>query len=142
VVGDLVVAREGGVHRGPAAHHVGQDGEDDEVADDHAHRRPHQRIAAAAVAAWPHVATGGAGRCRQLEHDLPEEEHEGARDVEPVGQEGPVARVRALVGLDAADREDRLVGLAREQVAAAGAAAREQALAGRVARLDFGAGGR
>jgi hypothetical protein len=94
------------------------------------------------VAARPHVAPGRAGRRRQLERDLPEEEHERARDVEPVGQEGPVARVRALVGVDAADREDRLVGLARKQVAAAGAAADEQALAGRVPGLDLGAGGR
>ena len=38
VVGDLVVAREGRVHGGAPAHHVGQDAEHDQVTHDHAHR--------------------------------------------------------------------------------------------------------
>jgi hypothetical protein len=79
VVGDLVVAGEGRVHGGASAHHVGQDAEDDEVADDHAHRAAHQRIDAAAMAARAHVAAGRARGRRDLEHDLPQEEHERAR---------------------------------------------------------------
>ena len=39
VVRDLVVAGEGRVDRRAAAHHVGEHAEDDQVADDHAHRR-------------------------------------------------------------------------------------------------------
>ena len=80
-----------------------------------------------------------AGRRDQLEHDLPEEQDERARDVEAVGEERAVAGVRLLLGLDPADGEDHLVGLAREQVAAARPAVDEQPDAGRVAALDLGA---
>ena len=55
------------------------------------------------------------------------EQDERSRDVEPVGEERAVAGVRALLGLHAADGEDDLLGLAREQVAAARAAVDEQA---------------
>ena len=102
-----------------------------------------QRVDAAAVAARAHVAAGCPDRRRPLQQDLPPEQHERARDVEAVGEEGPVARVRALLGLHAADGQDHLVGLAREQVAAARAAVGEQPGAGGVAPLDLGAvGGR
>ena len=137
MVGDLVVARERRVDRGAPAHHVGQHAEDDQVADDHAHRAAHQRIDAAAMPARPHVAPGRARGRGQLEHDLPEEQDERARDVEAVGEERAVAGVRPFLGLGAADREDRLLGLAGEQVAAARPAVDEQADAGRVAPLDL-----
>ena len=68
----------------------------------------HQRIDAAAVPARAHVAARRPQRRGHLEDDLPEEQHERARDVEAVGEERAVARVRALLGLGAADREDRL----------------------------------
>jgi hypothetical protein len=100
MVGDLVVAGEGGIHRGASAHHVGQDAEDDEVADDHAHRAAHQRIDAATMAARAHVAAGRARGRRDLQHDLPQEEHERARDVEAVARNAgspgsPCARPRS-----------------------------------------------
>ena len=88
------------------------------------------------------VATGGAERCGDLEADLEQKQHEGARDVEAVGQERPVARVGLLLGLGAADRQDRLVGLAGEQVAAARAAVGEQPDPAGEAALDLRAVGR
>ena len=94
---------------------------------------------------WPRGRTSrrdGAQRGRPLEDDLPEEQHEHARDVEAVGEERAVAGVRLLLGLHPADREDHVVGLAREQVAAARAAVAQQADARRVAALDLGAVGR
>ena len=96
-------------------------------------------IDAAAMAPRAHVAPCRARGGRQLEHDLPEEEHERARDIEAVGQEGAVAGVRLALRLGAAHREDHLLGLAREQVAAARAAVDEQPDPGRVAALDLGA---
>ena len=94
---------------------------------------------------WPRgrtsrrVARSGGG---PLEDDLPDEQHERARDVEAVGEERAVAGVRPLLGLHAADGEDHVVGLAGEQVAAARAAVDEQADAGGVAALDLRAVGR
>ena len=137
MVGDLVVAREGGVDRGAPLHHVGEDAVDDQVADDDAERRPQERVDAAAVAARPDVAPLRPPGGRPLEHDLPEEEHEHRDDVEAVGEERPVAGIRALLGVHAADGQDHVVGLAREQVAAARAAVGEQALPGGVPALDL-----
>ena len=68
VVGDLVVARERRVDGGPAAHHVGEHAGHDQVAHEHAQRRAHQRVDAAAVAARAHVAADRAQRRRPLEH--------------------------------------------------------------------------
>ena len=79
---------------------------------------------------WPRGRTSrriGAERRGPLEEDLPAEEHQHARDVEAVREEGAVAGVRLLLRAHPADREDHLVGLAREQVAAARAAVDEQA---------------
>ena len=56
VVRDLVVAREGRVDGGTAAHHVGQHAVDDQVADDHAQRGAQERVEAAAVPAGDDVA--------------------------------------------------------------------------------------
>ena len=142
VVGDLVVAREGRVDGGAPAHHVGQDAEHDQVAHDHAHRPAQQRVDPAAVAARLDVAAAGADRRGPLQQDLPDEQHERARDVEAVREEGAVAGVRTLLGLDPADGQDHLVGIAREQVAAAGAAVGQQAGARGAAALDLGAVGR
>ena len=64
VVRDLVVARERRVDRGAPAHHVGQHAEDDEVADEHAHRRAQERVDAAAVAARA-ARRGGAAAPRR-----------------------------------------------------------------------------
>ena len=142
VVGDLVVAREGRVDRGAPLHHVREDAVDDQVADDDAHRGAHERVEAAAVAARLHVAPALAGRGRDLERDLPEEEDERARDVEAVREEGAVAGVGLLLRIEPADGQDHVVGLAGEEVAAARAAVREQPDPGRVAALDLGAVGR
>ena len=100
-----------------------------------------QRVVAAAVAARLHVAALRAARRRDLERDLPEREHEHARHVEAVREERAVARVRALLGVHPADREDHVVGLAGEEVAAARATVAQQAVA-RVTTLDLGAVGR
>ena len=139
VVGDLVVARERGVDGGAPAHHVGQHAEDDEVAHDHAHEAAHQRIDPAAVPARAHVAPRRPGRGQHLEHDLPDEQDERTRDVEAVGEERAVARVVAAFRVGAADREDDLVGLAGEQVAAAGSPVRQEPGAGGQPALDLGA---
>ena len=56
VVRDLVVAREGRVDGGSAAHDVGEDAGDDQVAHEDAERSAHQRVDAAAVPARVHVA--------------------------------------------------------------------------------------
>ena len=136
VMGDLVVAREGRVHRGPAAHHVGEDAVDDQVADDHAHRAAHERIETAPMPPGAHVTADRAQRGRPFEQHLPGEEDEGPRDVEPVGEERAVPRVRPLLGVHPADRQDDLVGLAREQVAAARAAVGEETDARRPLALD------
>ena len=119
MVGHLVVAREGRVDGRSAAHHVGEHGEDHEVADDDAHRTAHQRVDAAPVAAGADVAAGGAERGGDLDDHLPDEQDERPGDVEAVGEEGPVARVGAALGVGPAHGQDRCVGLAREQVAAA-----------------------
>ena len=141
VVRHLVVARERRVDGGPTLHHVLEDAVDDQVADEHAERAAHQRVVAAAMAARLHVAALRAARRRDLERDLPEREDEHTRDVEAVREERAVARVRALLGVHPADGEDHVVGLAREEVAAARAAVAEQAVA-RVAALDLRAIGR
>src|SRR6185312_12748513 len=99
--------------------------------------RAQEGVPATAVSAGPHVAPRGPGRGCDLQDDLPEEQHERARDVEAVGQERAVARVRALLGVGPADREDRLVRLAREQVPATGPAVAQEADPGRTARLDL-----
>ena len=140
-MGDLVVARERRVDRGSALHHVLEHAVDDQVANEHAERAAHQRVVAAAVTARAHVAPLRPARRRELEHDLPEEEHEDARHVEAVREERPVAGVRLLLLVHPADREDAVVGLAREQVAAARAAVAQQPVT-RVAALDLGAVGR
>ena len=118
VVGDLVIARERRVHRGPAAHHVAEHAVDDQVAHDHAHRRAHERVEAASVASRLHVAADGAQSGRPLEDHLPREEHEHACDVEAVGEERAVAGVCLLLLLHPAHGQDHVVRLAREQVAA------------------------
>ena len=142
VVGDLVVARERRVDRGPPAHHVRQHRLHDQVAHDDAHRRAHEGVDAAAVPARLHVAATRTERGRPLEQHLPDEQHEHPHDVEAVGEERAVARVGPLLGLDPADGEDHLVGLAGEQVASARATVEQQPLVGRVAALELGAVGR
>ena len=127
VVRDLVVAREGGVDGGTAAHHVREDAVDDQVADDHAHRAAEEGVDAAAVAPRLHVATDRSERRRPLEQDLECEQDERPCDVESVRKEGAVAGIRPLLGLHAADGQDHLLGLAREQVAAARAAVDQEA---------------
>ena len=83
VVRDLVVARERRVDRGPPLHHVREHAVDDQVADEDAERRAHQRVVAAAVTARPHVAALRAGGGGQLEDDLPEEEDERRVTLKP-----------------------------------------------------------
>ncbi len=139
MVRDLVVAREGRVDRGPPLHHVREDAVDDQVADDDAHRRAQERIDAAPVAARADVAPALARGGDPLEDHLPPEEDERPRDVEAVGEEGAVAGVGAPLGLHPADGQDHVVGVAREEVAAARAAVREQPRPPRVPPLDLGA---
>ena len=98
MVGDLVIAREGRVDRGPAFHHVGEDAVHDQVAHDDAHRRAQERVHPAAVAARAHVAAALPRRRDQLENHLPAEEDEGTSHVEPVGEERAVARVGRALG--------------------------------------------
>ena len=72
------------------------------------------------MAARPHVTAALARSAAvHLEHDLPEEQDERARDVEAVGEERAVAGIRLLLRGDAAHREDDLVRLAGQEVAAA-----------------------
>src|ERR1700754_4817774 len=80
--------------------------------------------------------------CDPLEDDLPDEEHERPRHVRTVGEECAVAGVRPLLLLHPAHGEDHLVGLARQQVPAAGAAVDEEAPPGGQPALDLGAVGR
>ena len=89
VVRDLVVAREGRVDGGAAAHHVGEDAVDDQVAHDDAHRGAHERVEAAAVTARLHVPALRAQGGDPFEDHLPAEEDERAGDVEGVGEESP-----------------------------------------------------
>ena len=114
VVRDLVVAREGGVHRGPPLDHVRDHAVHDQVAHEDAHRRPEQRVDPAAVPARADVAADRTEGRHPLEHDLPEDEHEHAGDVEAVREERAVARVGSLLRLHPAGGEDHVVGLARE----------------------------
>src|SRR5262249_19200076 len=137
VVRHLVVAGEGRVDGRSAAHHVRQDAVDDQVAHDHAHRRPEHGVDPPSMAPGLHVAPGGPQRRRDLEKDLPAKEPERARDVEAVGEEGAVAGVRALLLAYAADGENDLLRLAGEQVAAARPSVDEQADAGGVLALDL-----
>jgi hypothetical protein len=138
MVGHLVVARERRVYGGDATEHVLQHREHDEVAHEHAHRRTHQRIDAAAVPARLHVAPALAGGGDQLEQDLPCEQHHGAGHVRPVREERSVPGIRCPLVGEPADGEQGAVGLAGEQVAAAGARG-QQADAARVPALDLSA---
>ena len=94
------------------------------------------------MAAWLDVAAAGADRGGPLQHHLPDEQDERARDVEAVRKEGAVAGVRSLLGVDPAHGQDHLVGIAGEQIAAAGAAIGQQPGARRTAALDLGTIGR
>ena len=142
VVRHLVVAREARVDRRPALHHVAEQAVDGDVAHRHGERGAQERVLAAAMAARPDIAADAAHGRDPLQADLVEEQHERARDVEAVGEEGPVPGVGLLLGRHAADGEDDVVGLAREQVAAAGAAVDEEPAAGGVPPLDLLAVGR
>ena len=138
VVGHLVVARERRVHRRTAAHHVGEHAEHDQVA--HAPRTARLGAARTCACARPRGRTSRRTwrhAPRPLQDHLPGEQDEHARDVEAVGEERAVARIRLLLGAHPADGEDHGVGLAGEQVAAAGAVVDEQPVAGRVAALDL-----
>ena len=139
VVRHLVVARKRGVDGGPAEHHVGEHAVGDQVPHDNAHRRPQQRIDASAVPPRAHVASRGPDRRGDLEQNLPAEQDERPGDVEAVGEERAVSGVGPPLYVHAADRQDDLVGLAREQVASAGAAVHQEPGAGRVPTLDLGA---
>src|SRR4029079_13101660 len=94
-----------------------------------------------AVASRAHVAPDRPERRGPLEQDFPEEEDQRSRDVEPVREERAIAGIRALLGAHAADREEDFLGLAGEQVAAAGTTVDEQADAGGAIGLDERAGG-
>ena len=131
-----LVARERRVDGRAAAHHVREDAVDDQVADDDAHRAAQERVDAAPVAARLHVPADGAQRRSPLEHHLEREQDEGASDVEPVGEERPIAGVGVLLRLHAADGQDDLLGLAGEEVAAARAAVDQEADAGNPIALD------
>ena len=89
------------------------------------------------MAARPHVAPPLPCRGDQLERDLPDEEHERARDVRAVRHERAVTGIRPALVSQAADRQERRVRASRQQVAAAGAAAGEQAVIGSVPPLDL-----
>ena len=140
VVRDLVVAREGRVDRGAAPEHVG----------DHARarsgrgrrRRRRRGGTRTCTPRWPRGRTSRFA-CRiaavSSRKTSQKTSTSSARDVEAVGEERAVAGVRLLLGADPAHGQQHVVGVAREQVAAARAAVREQAVAGRVPPLDLGA---
>ena len=98
VVRDLVVAEKRRVDGRTAAKHVRDHREDDQVAEDDAHRRAQERIGSAPVSARLHVAPSLAGRGPELEHDLTHEERHGTRDVVSVREECPVAGIRLSFG--------------------------------------------
>ncbi len=141
-MGNLVVAREGGVDRGPPFHHVREHPVHDQVTHDHAERGPHERIEAAPVAARSHVAALRPPGRLPFEENLPAEEHQYPDDVEAVREESPVPGVGALLGIHPADGEDHVVGFAGEKVSAARAAVGEETLARGVAALDLRTVGR
>src|SRR4051812_39801926 len=134
-----VLARERRGDGGPSAHHVAEDAEEDQIADHDAQRAAHERVGATPVAARPDVTPYRAYGRADLDQYLPPEQDECARDVESVREERSVARVRPAFGIRAADGQDRLLRLARQQVSAARPAVRQQADAGRVPALDLGA---
>ncbi len=138
VVRDLVVAREGRIDGRSPAHDVGEHARDDQVAHEDAERSSHQGVDAATVPARLDVAADCPQRRRPLEDHLPGEEDEGPCRVVAVGEERSVAGVGLLLRLHPADGEDHVLRLAREQVAAAGAAVDEQADAGTEPPLDLG----
>ncbi len=74
-----------------------------------------------------------------LQHHLPDVQGKRARHVEAVGEESSIPGVGPLLGLHPADREDRLVRVAGEQVAAARTAAGQQTVARAAPPLDLGA---
>ena len=137
VVRNLVVAREGRVHRRSAAHEVGEHTGHDQVAHEDAERPAHQRVDAAAVPARVHITTDRTEGGDPLEDDLPPEQDERPCRVVAVGEEPAVAGVRLLLRLHPADREDHVLCLTGEQVAAARATAHEQADPGCVPPLDL-----
>ena len=137
MVRDLVVARKRRVDRRPSLHEIGEHTEDDQVADDHAHRPAHERIDATSMPPRTHVATDRATSCNPLENDLPQEQNECAGHVLPVREERPVARVRPLFGFDAADGEDHVLGLTRQEVPAARTPVSKKPVP-RVTTLDLG----
>jgi len=139
---DLVVARETRIHCRSALHHVAEQAVHSEVAHRHRERGTQERVLAAAMPARPDIAADAARGRGPLQADLVEERDEGARDVEAVGEEGPVARVGLLLGHHTTDGEDDVVGLTREQVAAAGTAVDEEPAAGGMPPLDLLAVGR
>ena len=109
------------------------------VAHEDANAGADERVLPAAMAARADVALDLPRRRGQLEEDLPEQRARAPRDVEAVGEERAVAGVRLLLGADPAHGQQHVVGVAGEQVAAARAAVREQAVARRVPPLDLGA---
>ena len=141
MVRDLVVAGEGGVDGGAAAHHVGEDAGDDQVADKDAERATHQRVDPAAVATRLHVTANRTKRGRPFQDHLPAEQHQGAGGVVAVCEEGAVAGVRLLLRVHPADGEDHLVRLTGEEVAAAGATVDEQTDPGAEPPFELGAVG-
>ena len=80
MVGNLVVAREGGVDRWTAAHHVGEHAEHDQVADDDAQSGAEKRVAPSASAARENVAAPLAYGRRQFE------QHEHHRERQAQGR--------------------------------------------------------
>ena len=88
------------------------------------------------MAAGPYVPPLLALRGYELQDDLPEPEREDTGDVRAVGEERAVAGIGLLLLRDPAGREERGVGVAREQVAAAGAAVGEQSGAGGAVPFD------
>src|SRR6185503_11469100 len=93
----------------------------------------------AAMTPRAHVAARRARGGEHLERDLPQDQDDRARDVEPVREERAVAGIRALLRVRPADGEDAVYRLPGQQVAAARPAVDEQALPGAVPPLDLGA---
>ena len=128
VVRHLVVADEVGVDHRPSGAHVPDDGRDDDVAGEHRGERPEERVHTAAVDARAYVAAPLDCRLVHLAHRLGDDAEQGAHRGVRLGEVGVVPGPDAApLATGARHREDRVLGVAGEDVAAAGAVGVQQA---------------
>ncbi|MFM9124945.1 MAG: AMP-binding enzyme, partial [Actinomycetota bacterium] len=137
MVGDLVVADERGVEDGTARVGVADHGLDGDVAEDDHGDGAQERVAEAALHAGHDVAADLLRGGEQLAADVDDPEHQRAEHRVRVGEVREVVGAAGRAGLQRGDREARVLGVARDEVAAARAAAGEEAAPVGVAALDL-----